>query len=562
MFEKIKSLVNQMVENWNRSSKKQKKTFFIVTGMIFGALLIGITVASVGIANQQFPRAKKDTPPVGEPVTGAKPSLFGSPSVTVPDDDVVSRSIAGSFVVMDSSVEGDSCYETGTAQTYCFRSETYTYDGEGVESLSLRFPEEWVVTNVRISGTPTCNIGSFGSFTWNVGPTPNEVTLSHYRQQEDTDHCVATYCVDVAPGYATNPALVSWKFQGDNFANQPHTICSYDGFYTCDQAALPPASISACRWKQIASDPTARMDNVLASHNGKIYSITGYGDPGVSYYLPATKEWTTIPSSAPDFGSNLARSGCQIEEKVYIYGDTYTPGFSGLWSYNIDTNTWMQELPAGIPPAAGGFYAPAWVADSEAGLCYLTGGATGPEGTALKSVSVYDARANRWLNPLTAFTTPRNFHAAFLFERPSDEQRLLCVAGGIDDTHAALKSTQCYNFTYETWGAENSDVRRLPDYWWGMGYTQIISEFTGEQLWLVGGVIAGDISDQTWFYDVPQNQWVTAGPLETGPIYRTGASNLWGIIYHVGGSVGEFNITGRSDRCIVDFYNIFPLIYR
>jgi hypothetical protein len=71
-------------------------------------------------------------------------------------------------------------------------------------------------------------------------------------------------------------------------------------------------------WQQIATDPIGRMDNVLAAYNGKFWSITGYGSTGVSHYNPATGIWTTVAGSAPPFGQNYARSGCQIGNKVYI----------------------------------------------------------------------------------------------------------------------------------------------------------------------------------------------------------------------------------------------------
>jgi hypothetical protein len=477
------------------------------------------------------------------------------------NDDLSPHSIAGSYMTFDPELSGDTCYAPSKPQTFCFRSETYTSDYEHVLGQSLRFPEGWIVTDVRVEGAATCNEGLFGSFTWGFGDTQNEVNIYHQRQQGTMDHCVVTYCLDVMPDRADNLAEVAWKFAGDNFGNQPHSTCSTDGAYSCSQSSQPPAMIPACRWKKIATDPKARMDNVLAAYNGKVWSITGYDAKGVSYYVPGSHEWFEVSDSTPKFGDSFARSGCQVGEKVYIYGDTFTPWFKGLWSYNMATNTWTREEPAGIRPTRQGIYAPAWVADPETGMCYLTGGAKRVGGGDLDSVYVYDTIHNAWLDPLEDFEVDRNFHAAFIFNRTSDQHKLLCVVGGIDKYMQKMNSTECYDFADEEWHTPNSSIRALPEDWWGMGYAQH-GTVTGDQLWLVGGVIDGQISDQTWYYDVNTNHWVNGGPLETGLVYRSGATALDGIVYHVGGSESAFKTTGVADRVYVEYYTIFPLFIR
>lgn len=565
--EKIKKIFNHIKADWTNSSTIYKRLFAIFLIFIGVSFLSGVIATDPGTAQNMFEELlKTDTPQNGRAVTGVK-KLFGSDQeVTLPGDadtEGFDRSISGSFVVFDPSKGGDGCFEARTEKTFCFRSETFSADEECVENSSLRFPSDWVITDVRIQGTPTCDIGSFGSFSWNhVGSSSNEIKIYHLREQGVNDHCVATYCVDATQLVRETPAQVAWYFEGDAYGGDPHSACSFDGYYSCSEAVLPPAEIGLCRWQEIAEDPHSRMDNILAAHNHRVWSITGFGSSGVSMYNPVTRSWSEIPSSQPPFGANFAHSGCQIGGKVFVYGDSYTPGFERLWSYNIDTNTWTHETPAGIPPAEEGIYAPAWTVDADAGRCYLTGGATepDPDGDVLNKVYVYDATANAWLAPIGGFTNARNFHAAFLFEKPSDEHKLLCVAGGVGDGSVALKSTQCYDLNTKTWGSENADLRKLPDYWWGMGYTQITS-FLGEQLWMVGGVKGSSITDQTLFYDVMSSEWRSAGSLVTGPVYRTAAVSLDGLIYHVGGSVNEFDHTGAADRSYVDYLYLFPLIY-
>lgn len=293
-------------------------------------------------------------------------------------------------------------------------------------------------------------------------------------------------------------------------------------------------------WKMIPPSPTSAMDNVLASYDGLLWHITGHGSTGVSTYDPQTKTWTSIADSAPGF-NNYARSGCQIGEKVYIYGDT-AGGYSGLWSYNMQTNVWQAETPGGTPPPQTSIWAPAWVADPDNARCYLTGGATSPGGGNLTSAYVYDAAANAWLTALPAFTSPRDFHAGFLFNRPSDGHDLLCVAGGVNSSGSELNSTQCYDMQLGAWNAENADLGALATAWWGMGYAQR----TG-QLWMVGGAQSGNPSANTAYYDIAAQAWVGYGALESGIIYRTAAAALDGIIYHVGGSPSGFNPVNWAD---------------
>jgi hypothetical protein len=315
-----------------------------------------------------------------------------------------------------------------------------------------------------------------------------------------------------------------------------------------------PFLVQGCReagkWKQITSNPVPLMDNILAAYSGKVWSITGYGVTGVSNFDPVTKLWSTVAASAPPFGVNYARSGCQVGNKVYMYGDTTTVGFTGLWSYNMATNVWTQETPTGTPPAQTGIWSPSWVLDTATSHCYMTGGATAPGGGNLSTVYVYNAAANQWLAPLPIFTNVRDFHAAFIFIRPIDSHKLLCVAGGIDASNVAWSSTQCYDFNTASWQAENADLGALPFDWWGMGYTQSPT-VNGNKLWFVNGIDAAlGLNNQNWYYSVASHSWVNTGPLESGNFYRTSAVTLNGTIYHIGGSTGGFSASGLSDKYV------------
>ncbi|MGE5156210.1 MAG: choice-of-anchor J domain-containing protein, partial [Betaproteobacteria bacterium] len=311
-----------------------------------------------------------------------------------------------------------------------------------------------------------------------------------------------------------------------------------------DSATLTTTG-SPTYWASIASEPdNGRMDNVTGAWDGKAWSITGYGaNLNVRSYDPATNTWTTV-GTPPPFTGNYARSGCQAGSKVFLYGDTSTAGFTGLWSYDMATTTWTAETPGGTPPATTGIWAPAWAYDAETGYCYLTGGATVAGTGNLNTVNVYDPATNAWMAPLPNFTTVRDFHAAWVFT-DNTARKLLCVAGG-NGGGVGIASTQCYDLVAGTWGAENADMGPLPADLWAMGYAQKVHQGV-TQLWMTGGVRAGALTAATSFFDVAAGAWADDGNLATGVAYRGSAVTLDNSIYALGGSIGSFNYTGLAN---------------
>ena len=303
-------------------------------------------------------------------------------------------------------------------------------------------------------------------------------------------------------------------------------------------------------WTQIANEMGGgRMDNVTAGWADRIWSITGWGSSdatNVRAYHPVSG-WNSIPFSAPPFGRNHARSGCQVDNVVYIYGDASTEGFAGLWMYDMDANTWSEVTPGGASPLHDGIWAPAWAFDPEEQLCYLTGGSNTPDSYGnLSSVYVYDPVGNVWEDPLPDFDSKRNYHAALILDQGGKK---LCVVGGVR-TSDALSSTQCFDLDDPgpTWADENADLGPLPGTWWGMGYSDKWHLGTDHQLWLTAGVRDGAITDQTLYYDVASGAWLSGGALPSGAVYRGGVATLNNELYHIGGATGELNYVGWSDR--------------
>ena len=161
------------------------------------------------------------------------------------------ETLSGSRVVFDPSAGGDTCYNPGNIQTFCFKSESLTADYEYVYDQWQRFPAGWVVDNVYVAGTPFCALGgTWGSFA-PVFRAPNEVDVHHPRYQAGADDCIAYYCFHVAVGTGDLDANTSWYWAGDDYGSPPHHPCSPDGYtpagqHPCDQMINPYASIPPC----------------------------------------------------------------------------------------------------------------------------------------------------------------------------------------------------------------------------------------------------------------------------------------------------------------------------
>jgi hypothetical protein len=161
------------------------------------------------------------------------------------------KSLGGSFVTFDPAGGGSACWTPATSQVLCFRSESFTDDYEYVENLWMLFPSDWAVSDVSVSGSPSCNSGGIGSFAWSFHTPSYEINIDQQRTMGFTDHCTVVYCVDVVTGAGSGDALVSWYWFGDDYGSAPHFPCSDDGYTpsgqsACDESLLPQASIPDC----------------------------------------------------------------------------------------------------------------------------------------------------------------------------------------------------------------------------------------------------------------------------------------------------------------------------
>ena len=162
-----------------------------------------------------------------------------------------SASLSGSYVQHDC---GD-CYVEGQVQTFCFDAHSFTDDGELVQYLWLRFPDDWLVHNVYDAGPNQCDEPSstWGSFSYAYHAGNSwEVQITHQRNQGFLDHCWTTYCAEVESAVASGPANISWYWADASMqGNPPHYPGSNDGYtpagwFSADEQYQPTAQVDHC----------------------------------------------------------------------------------------------------------------------------------------------------------------------------------------------------------------------------------------------------------------------------------------------------------------------------
>ncbi len=320
--------------------------------------------------------------------------------------------------------------------------------------------------------------------------------------------------------------------------------------------------ITGTTFEPIADIPTPRDRHVSAAYDGKIWAIAGDADGGdapVETYDPATDSWQIIADSLPNMAQVSFHSGCQAGDTVYMW-------YNDLWSYNMATNTWSNLSGASDQPDSGDWNLnnSAWVYDTEAGLCYATGGSDDVFEEESKKVFVYQPSDNSWLTPLPDFTTRRNEHAAWIMG--SGAERKLCIAGGDvfcgsfdkEDPECVVirKTTQCLVVGASAWNAENGDIGELPIAIEESGYAKVQGG-ESEQLWLVGGDTDDySLNSGTGYYDVAAAAWFM-GPQLAESVSWTEAVVLNNEMYQLSG-YGPNNERSKKGNKLVPCKSCFP----
>ncbi|MEW2624601.1 carboxypeptidase regulatory-like domain-containing protein [Streptomyces sp. NPDC048106] len=275
--------------------------------------------------------------------------------------------------------------------------------------------------------------------------------------------------------------------------------------HVTDAGALPPkdASVNPA-WSDLPDYPTPIMDNVVAEHDGTVYSVSGFADSGITAdgaaYDPSAGKWRAI---APMPQARENAMGGFVNGKLYVTGgwDAQGDPTSTTYVYDPAKNSWshVADMPAPATDAAAAVVG---------GRLYVVGGCSTFVCDTGSSVYRYDPRTDAWTR---------------LADYPQDEVLLGCAAsgdglvcaGGIGPvTNDPTGATYQYAAGSDTW----KRLTDMPVPTWGMGYAG-----AGGKLQMVGGVATYDATNRAEEFDPATGVW-SALPNATYALFRGGAA--------------------------------------
>ena len=528
-----------------------KLRFFVLTAVL--VLMLGLGTAAFAMDNQPANGLLPETPPEGLSPDGQVASTGALPGV-----DQGIQSLSGSFVTLDPSAGGSSCYVPGAAQTFCFRAESFTTDYEYVYNLWQKFPTDWTVTNVYVQGTPTCDAGSWGTFGWAFQTASYEVNISHPRYQQTIDHCTAYYCFEVTSGTGAPDALESWYWDGDGYGGTPHNPCSYDGYTpagqnACDEAFNPPATIPPCA---LYLDPPTQnasgCNGIPQVHNLNLTNNTGfdgyfdlfYNVSGLASFngpnMVYAMDGATVPITV-----TLEPYSCAVAPIIATIdaaGNGYSDSSTITKTIYTDPFYWPSVEDSAPAWGGGGYPRDGCTAQNAAGdwVTYLISDTTGIPG----GLWGYHHATNTWFDPGAAntpagrwapdwaydaetnlcyltggATSPGggNLTSAYVFDPAANAftqlgditsardfhtswvgvlngVKYLCIGGGVNSGNTLIQSTQCYSLSQTPPGVWNAENAQM-------------AALPTDPFGAADGVLHAATGDQFWYVGGAINNW-------------------------------------------------------
>ncbi|HYM39525.1 MAG TPA: kelch repeat-containing protein [Thermoplasmata archaeon] len=280
-----------------------------------------------------------------------------------------------------------------------------------------------------------------------------------------------------------------------------------------------------------ASGPSYRLGHAVAydSESDRIVMFAGMTSIGRtnetwSYNLEANT-WTKLdPATKPHARDYAAMAYDSASDRVILFGGYSADGYlADTWSYDLNTDTWTNLTPA-IGPPARDYSAMAY--DVRSDRLILFGGDT-ETGYAADTWS-YDFNTNTWTNRIPA-TGPCARHGhAMAYDAKSDQ---IVLFGGHRLTGynpaGYLADTWSYEFATNTWRnrtpAVGPEARVRP----AMAY-----DSQSDRIVLFGGRNATNVFlADTWSYDLNTNTWTdvnAAGGTSVPP--GSPEAPLWALI--------------------------------
>ncbi len=257
-------------------------------------------------------------------------------------------------------------------------------------------------------------------------------------------------------------------------------------------------------WTERAQMPTARGSLSTAVVNGKIYAIGGANNNGTlgtnEEYDPATNTWTErapMPTPRVDFGIAI------YENKIYAIGGNIngspTSDTGANEVYDPATDTWATKTPMTTARDA-------LQANVVASKIYLISGllptnSVGP--IVSDATEIYDPATDSWSLGAPILTP------VFAYASAVAENKIYIMGGQTSNGSGGLN--QIYDPATNNW--TYGQPLPVPVTYAGAGATT--GEYAPERIYLIGGVVGGDITGVNQVYNPSVDNWTMGAEMAT-----------------------------------------------
>lgn len=261
-----------------------------------------------------------------------------------------------------------------------------------------------------------------------------------------------------------------------------------------------------------------------------VFMISGFITSAVA------DQWTLMtPTTAPPAYSDGAMAYVGADQVVLFEGPLYESfvPVNATWLYDLSEHNWTSMWPLSSP-AIRRYHAMAYLGNDRA---ILFGGSEQynewPSDT-----WVYDVSDNNWtvMEPATSPASRRSHAMAYV----GDDKALLF--GGITSDYNDSGETWVYDFSDESWTlmnpAQAPSARR----------NHAMAYLGGDKVLLfAGGFADGPMSNETWIYDLSDNNWTSMSPAQS-PVSRRshGMASLGGDQVLLFGGYSSEGIDGET----------------
>ena len=309
-------------------------------------------------------------------------------------------------------------------------------------------------------------------------------------------------------------------------------------------------------WVTLSSSGfTARKGLTSAVVNGKIYTICGIGNNGLTntfintleVFDPLTNSWSTPKTTGAATARYLLTSAV-VNNKIYVLGGTDGTDIATLEIFDPANNTWVKQTTTGtFTPRAG-------LTSSVIGnKIYVIGGENnfGP----LNTLEVFDPATNAWSTPSTTgtFLPTSKLTSSVVGDK-------IYVMGGYDGS-TDLNTLEVFDPSANIWSTPMTTGTFSPR-------DNLTSSVLSGKIYVIGGFDQGQAVNTVEVFDPTTNVWST--PTTKGALTARSeltSSVVNGEIYTIGGISGTikstnevFSTGGTSVRAesVDQYIQLFP----